>query len=333
MKTKILITAINSPPGRSVYTSLKKNKSLELICIDSDKDSVFNLLRKKNFFICPAANKKNYKRFIDKIIKKKKIKIIIPCIEPEVLFFSKKFLDYKKKIKILVPELKELNRIINKFNLFNLCKKLKIKVPDTEKIEFPRDGKKKININFPIIIKPIVGWGMNNIRIIKDKNQFSKLTSDLKGQFIIQKYLGDYDKNVYAVCLLIDNNGKEKLNFVSKSILTKYKNGGPATAGIEVESQFLLKIARKLISSLNGFYGPAMVEFIRTKGKNNFSLIDFNARIWGYSQLADFNGKNFPQGIVDLLLGKKIKTNNRNKKKFIMIRDFIDLKVKKNKVC
>ena len=97
MKTKILITAINSPPGRSVYTSLKKNKSLELICIDSDKDSVFNLLRKKNFFICPAVNKKNYKRFIDKIIKKKKIKIIIPCIEPEVLFFSKKFLDYKKK--------------------------------------------------------------------------------------------------------------------------------------------------------------------------------------------------------------------------------------------
>ena len=55
MKTKILITAVNSPPGRSVYTSLKKNKNLDLICIDSDKNSVFSLMKKKKIFFKSAS--------------------------------------------------------------------------------------------------------------------------------------------------------------------------------------------------------------------------------------------------------------------------------------
>ena len=330
MKTKILITAVNSPPGRSVYTSLKKNKNLDLICIDSDKNSVFSLMKKKKFFLSPPAKNKNYKKFINKIIRQNKIKIIIPCIEPEIIFFSKNLTSYKE-INIFVPKLNVLYEVINKHKLFNLCKKLKIKTPKTQKISLPIKNK-KLKIHYPIILKPIIGWGMNNVHVIKNKKQFLQITSDLRGEFIVQKFLGNFKKNIYAVGLLIDKNGKEKLNFISKSIITKYKNGGPAIAGLEVNNRFLLKVARKLISSLQGFCGPAMIEFIKTKGRNNFNLIDFNSRIWGYSQLADFNGKNFSQAIVDLALGNKIKIDKKNKKKFLMLRDFVDIKILKSKI-
>ena len=70
-----------------------------------------------------------------------------------------------------------------------------------------------------------------------------------------------------------------------------------------------------------------MVEFIKLRGKNNYYLIDFNPRIWGYSQLAYFNGKNFSQAIVDIILNNKIKQNYKSSMKYMMLRDFIDLKI------
>lgn len=71
MRTKILITAVNSPPGRAAYSSLKINKKLDILSIDADKNSVFKFLDVKNFSICPRANTKDYKKFIDKFLKKK----------------------------------------------------------------------------------------------------------------------------------------------------------------------------------------------------------------------------------------------------------------------
>ena len=94
---------------------------------------------------------------------------------------------------------------------------------------------------------------------------------------------------------------------------------------IVVQNKFLLKTVKKLLNSLKNYSGPAMVEFIKLKGKNNFSLIDFNPRIWGYSQLATFNGKNFPQAIVDIHLKNNI-TKKNTSKKYLMIRDFVDFK-------
>ena len=87
MKTNILVTAVNSPPGRSTFLSLKKNKNFKIFSIDSDPNSVFKFLGMKNFFISPNVNKKNYKKFINNVIKNK-IKIIIPCIEPKQFFFK-----------------------------------------------------------------------------------------------------------------------------------------------------------------------------------------------------------------------------------------------------
>ena len=80
MKIKVLITAVNSSPGRAVFNSLKTKKDFQLYYIDSDKNSVFHYLKDKNFFIAPLAKNKNYKRFITNLIKKKKIDVIIPCI-------------------------------------------------------------------------------------------------------------------------------------------------------------------------------------------------------------------------------------------------------------
>ena len=168
---------------------------------------------------------------------------------------------------------------------------------------------------------------MNNVHVIRNKKNFNNINDNLKGQFIIQKHLGGFKNNIFAVGLLFNKNEEEKMSFVSKSILTKYRNGGPAVAGIEVKNKFILNTSRRLLQSLKGFNGPAMIEYIKLKGKNEFHLIDFNARIWGYSQLATFNAKNFPQGIVDAILGNKIKQRQNNNRKYFLLRDFIDLKI------
>ena len=121
MKIKVLITAVNSSPGRAVLNSLKNKKNLQIYYMDSDESSVFFYQKDKNFFLAPKAKEKSYKKFINNLIKKKKINIIIPCIEPEVLFFSKNQRYFAKKVKMLLPPFSVINKVTNKSSALFFC--------------------------------------------------------------------------------------------------------------------------------------------------------------------------------------------------------------------
>ena len=74
MKTNILITAVNAAPGRSVYNSLKKNKNLKIISV-TQIQIVFLILKVKDFYNCPKANKKVIKILLIILLKTRKSKL------------------------------------------------------------------------------------------------------------------------------------------------------------------------------------------------------------------------------------------------------------------
>ena len=274
----------------------------------------------------PQANKKIYFNFLLKKILKLKIKIIIPSIEPEILFLSsrKKYLN-KIGIKLLIPPINALIKLTNKWNLYKVAKSLNISTPTTLRIDFQKKIFPK-SLFYPGILKPTFGWGMKNFHIINAKKDFDYLKNKLRGKFIYQRYIPSNKKNIYAVSLLYDGESNARLEFVSRSIRTKYKYGGPATAGVEVENKVLVKSTKNLINGIGHWQGPVMVEWIKNLKNNRYYLIDVNPRIWGYSLLATFNGKNFPLNIIHILKRKKVIVK-KDKRKYLFLRDFIDKKI------
>lgn len=323
--TSILITSIGGPPGKSAFESLKLEGFKKLYTCDSNKKCAQNILKSKNFFLVPKVKNKDYFKKIKKIIFSNKIKILIPCIETEVLFWSK----YKHKLKnilILIPPLNSLKIAINKYSIYKLVEELKLPSLKTEYIN-TKLNKIKTNIKYPFIIKPSFSWGMKNFFHIKNKNELHKFKVNLKGEYIIQQYLKSNKQNIFAVGLLYNDKSQCVLDFCSKSLSTINKLGGPATSGIEVKNKRLILESKKVINHIGKWHGPAMIEWIYNKKNKKFYLIDINPRLWGYSILPTFNGKNFALNIINILLKQKIKIKNM-KSKFLFVRDSVDLKKK-----
>lgn len=321
----ILITSIGGPPGKSAYESLKSEGFKKLYTCDSNKKSVPHIMKSKDFFLVPKVNSKDYFKKIKKIIISNKIKILIPCIETEVLFWSK----YKhelKNVSILIPPLNSLKIAINKYSIYKLVEKLKLPKLKTELVNTKSD-KIKTKIKYPFIIKPIFSWGMKNFFLIQNKNDFIRSKDHLKGKYILQKYLRSNEQNIFAVGLLYDDKGQCVLDFCSKSLSTVYKLGGPATSGIEVKNKKLIQDSKKVINNIGKWHGPVMMEWIYNKKNNKFFLIDINPRLWGYSILPNYNGKNFALNIINIILKQKIKIK-KVKYKYLFVRDSINLKKK-----
>ncbi len=319
---KILITAVDQPPGRGAYESLKIAGFRNLYTCDSNKNSYFNHIKKKKFYIVENAESKTYLSSIKKIVKKNKIEIIIPCIEPEVIFWSKNFKKLKN-VKFLLPNNNTLINAIDKLKLKKIANELGITYPKTISLE-----KLKINsLNFPCILKPKIGWGMRGFYFVKNLIELRILYKKInKKKFIMQEYIRSNQQNIYAVGLLFDKNSNCKLDYCSKSTSTKYQLGGPATSGIIVKNRYLVSESIRLIKGLKNWSGPAMVEWIYSKKKNKFYLIDLNPRLWGYSILGTYNGLNFAENIVRILDNKKIIIKKVKKYKSFY-RDFINYKI------
>tara|TARA_B100001123_G_scaffold450219_1_gene619372 strand:- start:4130 stop:5095 length:966 start_codon:yes stop_codon:yes gene_type:complete len=317
---KILITCVGAPPGRGAYESLKLASFKKIYTCDSDKNCYFNIIKKKNFFIVDKANSKNYLSSIKSIIYKNKIEILIPCLEPEVIFWSKN--KHKiKNLKILIPKYQSLNKAVNKLNLNKIAKAIGIKYPKTELL------KSTNNLNFPMIIKPIVGWGMQNFYLLQGKYDLKFYKKKLNNnKYIKQEYIKSNLKNIFAVGLLYDKNSKCVLSYCSKSLSTLYKLGGPATSGEIISNVKLINESKMIIDKIGNWMGPVMVEWIYNKQNNKYYLIDVNPRLWGYSILGTFNGINFAHNIIRIIYDNKIKTNKSSRKKFFF-RDFVNHKI------
>jgi len=321
----ILITSIGGPPGKSAFESLKLEGFKKLYTCDSNKKCAGYILKSKEFFLVPEVNNKDYFKKIKKIIINNKIKILIPCIETEVLFWSK----YKNKLKnilILVPPLDSLKIAVNKYSIYKLVKNLKFPTLETDYIK-TKFNKIKTKIKYPFIIKPSFSWGMKDFFLIQNRNELLKFRFHLKGEYIIQKYLKSNEQNIFAVGLLYNEKSQCVLDFCSKSLSTVNKLGGAATSGIEVKNKGLILKSKKVIDSIGKWCGPVMIEWIYNKKNKKFYLIDINPRLWGYSILPTFNGKNFALNIVKILLKQKIKIE-KIKYKYLFVRDSINLKKK-----
>ena len=319
----ILITSIGGPPGKSAYESLKIEGFRKLYTCDSNVRCPENILKSKNFFLVPKANDKNYFKKIKKIIKDNKIKILIPCIETEVIYWSK----YKHKLKnilILIPPYKSLKIAVNKYLIYKLTKELNFPTIKTE-YKTIKNNKIKTNLKYPFIIKPSFSWGMKNFFLIKNNDDLSKSKLELNGDFIFQKYIRSNEQNIFAVGLLFNEKSQCVLKFCSKSLSTISKLGGAATSGIESKNKKLINKSIKIIKQIGTWHGPVMIEWIYDKKNKKFYLIDINPRLWGYSILPTFNGKNFALNIVNILLKKSIKIK-KMKNKYLFVRDSINIK-------
>ena len=102
-----------------------------------------------------------------KILKKEKIKIIIPCRDDDVCFlskFKKNYPEYKNIIPVGSYALAKI--FINKSLSYNFCQSFKTPLPYAPSFSLDDKNELKKFINkygFPLILKPKEGFASKNV--------------------------------------------------------------------------------------------------------------------------------------------------------------------------
>ncbi len=335
--TNVLVLNVGAPPGRNVARTLIERKNIKVFVADTDPlvPILYNTSEINGSYVLPRADAAEYIKALSAIVIKEKIKVIIPCIEDEILGLSK-YKDYfsKMSVAVLCVEYKKVIKIADKKIITDIAGKMNIPVPRTYILKDFVD--EKIKMSFPLVVKPRIGHGAKETFMLKDRKGFKLMLYQLSedaNNYIIQQYIPGDVGSMFLCGLLYGRDGGIKAEFMSRSIKTLYSFGGPAVSGETIKGFSRLKVySRKIIDAVGNWYGPVGIEYKISSEDGTPYFLDANPRFWGYGLLAVKSGIDFPYISVMDAIGQSYKAISEDSDVFVLLREHKDTVIPKSAV-
>lgn len=259
----------------------------------------------KSHFVYPSPKSKpeSFIRCMRHRIQKGDIDVFMPMGE-ESHIISKYIKMFDNATKVPIPAYEKILKANNKRYLMNFAKEIGVKTPQTYTIDDLADLKKVAKkVEFPAVIKPVIGFGAQGIRYVYSENELIMEYKKVMQKFnfseypLIQEYIPG---NGYGVSMLF-NQGEPRAIFTHKRIREYPITGGPSTARVSVRHPKMEKYATKLLRELE-WHGVAMVEFKLDDRTNEPVLMEINPRFWGSLYQAICAGVDFPYLLYTMAL-------------------------------
>lgn len=297
---KILVTGVGGMIGIGIIKSLRKEfgkKDIKIVGTDSSPFAACSYLPGflDSFFLVPEAKSRNYLERIFSIAKKKKVNLIFPGTDHEILPLSEKkdiFCKIGTKIIVSCPETIKICR--DKWLTYKTFKNI---LPIVKSF-LPKENLDLIirSLGLPLIVKPRFGWGSRGIYRADSSLEFKAFLKKVKKP-IIQKWL---DGQEYTVDGLVSEKGKFICVVPRERIATL---AGVSCQGITVRDKELIKLGKRLVENLK-IRGP--FNFQVKKERNKYFIFEINPRFAGTGILSTAAGVNIPALAVKDILGMKI---------------------------
>lgn len=323
---RVLVTCVGSGVGQSVLDSLNLVRTSYIIGCDMNRN-VYATHYCDEIHIVPNLYSEGYLDVILELAIEKKVDIIIPGHDHELLLFSKEIDRFHQKgIEVLVSEPKIIEISRDKYLWYKYFSERGCSIVPTYKVA---DFKKMPNTSiFPAIIKPAGGSASQGISIIHNLSELD----DMHDEDIIQPYLfprsddENYPTIVKAVKnrrfvqmseisiqLIFGRDAKFRAIFISKNVL---KNGVPVNIDpIQPEEfEFLDEIMKFVpICEEKGVKGPVNIQGRITE--HGMFFFEMNMRFTGITGNRAQLGFNEVQFLVKDFLGEKAELKGYSKNK------------------
>lgn len=269
MKHNILVTGTGAIIGYGIINSLKQSGlPLNIIAIDI-YNTAYGQFIADRFYQGVLANSDGFIDFINLIVEKEKIDLIIPGIEQDLYALHKN----KDKIKCRVVMNNDLCIEISKsklatFEYIHEHSNINL-IPTLHKASY-EDCFKKLGL--PFLLKPISSYASKGIETIKSPEEFDFYVKRINNNCVFQKIISTRDDE-YTISVFGDGKG----NFLDSIILRRYLSQEGATSNAEViESNQIMDYIKSIVELLMPL-GPTNIQ-IRTDGDKVY-LLEINPRI------------------------------------------------------
>ncbi len=321
MKT-VMVTAVGAPPGLTTAKILAKN--YRVIVVDADKYACGLYISGVVPYIVPVADGEGYIDRLVEICVLEKVDVLVSCYETETLVISeqrRRFVDVG--VRMLLAEHEILLKCIDKYETARQAERAAVPYPKTLLVSDVA-GIEASDIGFPAVLKPVVGSGGVGVSYPENRAEAIEAYRQLNRKSILQELIPGGAGSVYLVACLYDRQSKLKASFVSRSLKTLNREGGPAVVGEAVIDNDLRNMGIQLIESLGKFVGMAAIEFKIDSRDSLPKLLEINPRLWGYSRLAYASGINFHKMVVQLALDEDVEEQHSYKTDTLMVRHYDD---------
>lgn len=336
-KIKVLITAVGAPPGYNAAKALGSCPGISIVPVDAS-EYAFGLYRFNgvhSYVVPPAKREDEYVQALLRIAKRERARVILPCLEDEILVLSKRKTQFSKAgISLPIPEYEQVIQGTDKFRLNQIAERLGIPHPKTREIKKPDDISKN-DLSFPVILKPKISHGGRGFVQVANRAELAQRAEELLGQYpalVLQEFVPGREGSILLCGLLYDCEGRLKASFLSRSLRTLYSFGGPAMVGEPIEDSPIRDWSVRIVEAIGPWVGPVNLEFKLHESKKIPYLLELNPRLWGYGSLPVFCGINFPYLTVKVALRKAFRAQHRYDLDKVMIRAYEDFSVEQKEL-
>jgi predicted ATP-grasp superfamily ATP-dependent carboligase len=305
-----------------VVNCLALKKDVKIYIISSKRLSYLRFSRHvKRLIYRSKTNAKNWIKHIDEVVDAYSIDIILPVFEIGIkhLIENQIYLRHKDKLCISPNEL-NFKTAGYKDLLYNHLKFNDFPCPESI-ISNPKNKPNVSRLNFPIIAKPVYGFGGGqNSRVLHNEEDIQSYVNSVKYSCntIYQNFIKGHDISCNVLC----KEGALLAYTIQDGNIFKNDGLTPLAGFNFIRNDELLLILEALMKSLN-WSGVANIDFRYDEDVKAFKIIEVNTRYWinvDASALADVN---FPYLHCLATLGRKVETKPSKTMSYLNLKGFV----------
>lgn len=289
-KLTIMITSAGGLTGIFLCKHYRQNGAYRIVSVDM---SELNPIKKwaDAFYIVPAVNDKKYISTIQSIILKEKIDVIIPVTSYDVDLYSLETIQRQiNNVKMLLIGHDDQIILSNKLSCYNYLSSIGINTPYVYKT---------INeLDFPCILKPVIGTGSKNTIKIDNMIDYNYWSEKIKDHMLVEYIEGPE----FTVDCLFDKGGKSIGANVRERVKTVSGGVTVSRNAVNMNVDDIIKI----LENTNKMRGPVNFQFKKVKN-GECCIFDFNTRFAsGGLPLTVRSGFDIPNKLIELIMDKKV---------------------------
>ena len=337
--------------GMELIKSFKMATNTYKIVATDMWENSFGLMETPYRYVIPKASSPEYVDSLVKICKKENVQAIATGSEPELKKVSQNSKIFEENgVKVLLNPWNIIEKCTDKFTLTKILKSLNIPYPDFFLYE-NEDDILKID-SYPVVIKPRVGGGSQNVFLAMDPEEakfFTKYLQKYGYEPLVQEYVGDYN-NEFTIGILYADNGKLFTSIAMKRMLgsglstrqtivtksnEKYVISSGISQGLIDDFKDIRDLAKKITVALE-IQGPVNIQCRKTE--NGIVPFEINPRFSGTTSPRSLVGLNEPDIFCRYKLFGETPTKTEYKFGYVvrgLVEKFVDIGDAKNipKIC
>lgn len=301
------LNAIDSPgPGVAVIRALRDGLPEPIRIIGLSYETLepgiymHDVVDKTYQIPYPAAGAEALLNRIKYIHQKENIQLIIPNFDAELYGFMKLAPTLKSLgIETFLPTQEQFDSR-DKINLYQFGLKYGLFVP-ADKVIYSVDELYRCAESFayPLVVKGKFYDAIISYTMEQAQKAFYKLTAKWGYPIIVQQFISGTEINIAVL-------GDGKGNAISIIPMRKLyiTDKGKAWAGITLEDDALIEVARKFVKATN-WKGGCELEIMRTE-KGELFIMEINPRFPAWIYLSAAAGQNQPAALTKMALGEQV---------------------------